>query len=338
MGRAMMGPQVGVMTPEQAKGFSTNKMYKSPELQNAIDQALSTGQNVQYTPTVTSEGLGTLGFQAPEPYVPESAKAAGALYEAGVAPSVIEAAMQNQISDTADYSNIPNRMYSEGDTALSGPNFIEAPTIFDRNYIPPLPDPSREKVSPSMSIPQATTYNLPGTSGSSIPIPTAAEPAPFDPVAYRNQFKPDSGGLASVAQPTPIEPVNLPDAAPTIPQPQTQQMPSFFQQPMPMMPSFFQQPMPRMPQPFNPMGYGPMGMGMGMNRFMNPYGGLGGISYRFQNPNVNPNISAPLPFYATGSLPLYGQGSQFRAGQYQAPEPKINQMAAGMLGSFMPYF
>jgi len=79
-------------------------------------------------------------------------------------------------------------------------------------------------------------------------------------------------------------------------------------------------------------------MGMGMNRFMNPYGGLGGISYRFQNPNVNPNISAPLPFYATGSLPLYGQGSQFTAGQYQAPEPKINQMAAGMLGSFMPYY
>ena len=301
----MMGPQVGVMTPEQAKGFSTNKMYKSPELQNAIDQALSTGQNVQYTPTVTSEGLGTLGFQAPEPYVPESAKAAGALSEAGLAPPVI--------SDTADYSKIDYRT-------------------------PMLSDLNREKVSPSISIPQATTYNLPGTIGSSIPIPTAAEPAPFDPVAYRNQFKPNSGGLASVAQPTPIEPVNLPDAAPTIPQPQTQQMPSFFQQPMPMMPSFFQQPMPRMPQPFNPMGYGPMGMGMGMNRFMNPYGGLGGISYRFQNPNVNPNISAPLPFYATGSLPLYGQGSQFTAGQYQAPEPKINQMAAGMYGSFMPYF
>ena len=53
----------------------------------------------------------TGGFQAPEPYVPESAKAAGALYEAGLAPPVIEAAMQSQISHPA-----------------SGPNFNEAPT------------------------------------------------------------------------------------------------------------------------------------------------------------------------------------------------------------------
>ena len=240
--------------------------------------------------------LATGGFQAPEPYVPESAKAAGALYEAGVAPSVIEAAMQNQISHPA-----------------SGPNFNEA--IGGASLGP---------------LPQATTIPIPPIrrGGALGPISTAAEPAPFDPVAYRNQFKPGGSGLASVAQPTPIEPVNLTGAVPTIPQPQTQQMPSFFQQPMPMM-----------PQPFNPMGYGPMGMGMGMNRFMNPYGGLGGISYRFQNPNVNPNISAPLPFYATGSLPLYGQGSQFTAGQYQAPEPKTTAaMTAGMLGSFMPYY
>jgi len=156
------------------------------------------------------------GFQAPEPYVPESAKAAGALYEAGISPSDINALQQ-------------------------------------------------------------------------------AAPAPFDPVAYRNQFKPDSGGLASVAQPTPIEPVNLTGAVPTVVPPQTQQIPSFYQQPMGMM-----------PQPFNPMGYGPMGMGMGMNRFMNPYGGgLGGMAYNFMN----------------RPMPLYGQGGQFTAGEYKAPEP-----------------
>lgn len=143
------------------------------------------------------------GFQAPEPYVPESAKAAGALYEAGISPSDINALQQ-------------------------------------------------------------------------------VAPAPFDPVAYRNQFKPDSGGLASVAQPTP-----------TVVPPQTQQMPNFYQQPMGMM-----------PQPFNPMGYGPMGMGM--NRFMNPYGGgLGGIAYNFMN----------------RPMPLYGQGGQFIAGEYKAPKP-----------------
>ena len=180
------------------------------------------------------------GFQAPEPYVPESAKAAGALYEAGISPSDIEAVMQSQISNTEDFSN--RRIFNEDDIALFGP------------------------------LPQETTG----------PIPTAAEPAPFDPVAYRNQFKPDSGGLASVAQPTP-----------TVVPPQTQQMPNFYQQPMGMM-----------PQSFNPMGYGPMGMGM--NRFMNPYGGgLGGIAYNFMN----------------RPMPLYGQGGQFIAGEYKAPKP-----------------
>lgn len=192
----------------------------------------------------------TGGFQAPEPYVPESAKAAGALYEAGVAPSVIN--------------------------ALSAMN----------------------------------------------------EPAPFDPVAYRNQFKPDSGGLASVAQPTPppqeitlfnessVQPKGYETGGPTVeflpqrggPASRGQQMPSFYQQPMPMM-----------PQPFNPMGYGPMGMGMGMNRFMNPYGGgLGGMAYNFMN----------------RPMPLYGQGGQFTAGQYQAPEPNTD----GRAGLFMPYY
>lgn len=155
-------------------------------------------------------GMGMIGppagFQAPEPYVPESAKAAGALYEAGV---------------------------------------------------------------------------------------------DFDPVAYRNQFKPDSGGLASVAQPTPPpqEITNTVEFLPLRggPASRGQQMPSFYQQPMGMM-----------PQPFNPMGYGPMGMGMGMNRFMNPYGGgLGGMAYNFMN----------------RPMPLYGQGGQFTAGEYKAPEP-----------------
>ena len=192
----------------------------------------------------------TGGFQAPEPYVPESAKAAGALYEAGVAPSVIN--------------------------ALSAMN----------------------------------------------------EPAPFDPVAYRNQFKPDSGGLASVAQPTPppqeitlfnessVQPKGYETGGPTVeflpqrggPASRGQQMPSFYQQPMGMI-----------PQPFNPMGYGPMGMGMGMNRFMNPYGGgLGGMAYNFMN----------------RPMPLYGQGGQFTAGQYQAPEPNTD----GRAGLFMPYY
>ena len=190
----------------------------------------------------------TGGFQAPEPYVPESAKAAGALYEAGVAPSVIN--------------------------ALSAMN----------------------------------------------------EPAPFDPVAYRNQFKPDSGGLASVAQPTPppqeitlfnessVQPKGYETGGPTVeflpqrggPASRGQQMPSFYQQPMGMI-----------PQPFNPMGYGPMGMGM--NRFMNPYGGgLGGMAYNFMN----------------RPMPLYGQGGQFTAGQYQAPEPNTD----GRAGLFMPYY
>lgn len=287
----------------------------------------------------------TGGFQAPEPYVPESAKAAGALYEAGLAPPVIEAAMQSQISHPA-----------------SGPNFNEAPTStpdFSKyeagfreyqkqnpvtgtggkamqilpgglrlnntgeskqfsDYMKSIGDNSygqymSNSLAPSIGpLPQATTYNLPGTIGSSIPIPTAAEPAPFDPVAYRNQFKPDSGGLASVAQPTPppqeitlfnessVQPKGYETGGPTVeflpqrggPASRGQQMPSFYQQPMPMM-----------PQPFNPMGYGPMGMGM--NRFMNPYGGLGGMAYNFMN----------------RPMPLYGQGGQFTAGQYQAPEP-----------------
>lgn len=201
----------------------------------------------------------TPGFQAPEPYVPESAKAAGALYEAGIAPSVVNA--------------------------------------------------------------------------------VSSEPAPFDPVAYRNQFKPggDDSGLASIAQPaslpqkitnfdeSSVKPKGYETGGPTVefipqrggPASRGQQMPSFYQQPM-------------MPQSFNPMGYGPMGM------FMNPYGGgLGGMAYSFQNPNINPNISAPLPFYATGSLPLYGQGGQFQAGQYQAPEPK--QMTRAIGSFIMPY-
>ena len=249
----------------------------------------------------------TGGFQAPEPYVPESAKAAGALYETGVAPSVIEAAISHPASTynnpplathTADYSNFNEAI---GGASL-GP------------------------------LPQATTIPIP-KGGFSYPSPTAAEPAPFDPVAYRNQFKPDSGGLASVAQPAPIELVNLTGAVPTIPQPKGYETGGPTVEFLPQrggpasrgqqMPSFFQQPMPMMPQPFNPMGYGPMGMGMGMNRFMNPYGGLGGISYNFMN----------------RPMPLYGQGGQFTAGQYQAPEPKTTAaMTAGMLGSFMPYY
>lgn len=151
------------------------------------------------------------GFQAPEPYVPESAKAAGALYEAGV---------------------------------------------------------------------------------------------DFDPVAYRNQFKSGDTGLASVAQP--IEPVNLkqPTSQETVSTFRTQRGGSFSPRQQEIinkqrMPSFYQQPMGMMAQPFNPMGYGPMGM------FMNPYGGLGGMSYNFMN----------------RPMPLYGQGGQFTAGQYQAPKP-----------------
>ena len=191
----------------------------------------------------------TGGFQAPEPYVPESAKAAGALYEAGV---------------------------------------------------------------------------------------------DFDPVAYRNQFKPDSGGLASVAQPTPIEPVNLTGAGSSV-QPKgyetggptveflpqrggpasrgqhTDRVVSLQQDNTKQMPSFYQQPMGMMPQSFNPMGYGPMGMGMGMNRFMNPYGGgLGGMAYNFMN----------------RPMPLYGQGGQFTAGQYQAPKPTTSTQPSF---GFSPY-
>ena len=180
------------------------------------------------------------GFQAPEPYVPESAKAAGALYEAGLAPSVINALQQ-------------------------------------------------------------------------------AAPAPFDPVAYRNQFKPDSGGLAGIPAITEeqknehlkkiaeslgvppisgVQPKGYETGGPTVEFLPARGKGEF--SPRQQMPSFYQQPMGMMAQPFNPMGYGPMGM------FMNPYGGgLGGMAYNFMN----------------RPMPLYGQGGQFTAGQYQAPKP-----------------
>lgn len=214
----------------------------------------------------------TGGFQAPEPYVPESAKAAGALYEAGISPSDINALQQAT-------------MTPEQAMQMSITKDVKPPAV-------------QNAINQAIQTGQSVSYNRPkitATTGFGAPTPApapvaaTAKPAPFDPVAYRNQFKPNSGGLASVAQPTPIEPVNLTGAVPTIPQPQTQQMPSFYQQTMPMM-----------AQPFNPMGYGPMG------RFMNPYGGgLGGMAYNFMN----------------RPMPLYGQGGQFTAGQYQAPEP-----------------
>jgi len=222
-----MGASTNVMTPEQAKQMSMTKNVKPPALQNAIDQAISTGQNVQYTPDFSSTGgLSTSFSKAPEPYVPESAKAAGALYEAGVAPSIIRT-MTNESSS-------------------------------------------------------------------------------FDPVAYRNQFKSDSSGLASVAQPTPP-----PQEAATFNPSRGKGEFSPRQQ----MPSFYQQPMGMMAQPFNPMGYGPMGM------FMNPYGGLGGISYNFMN----------------RQMPNFSMGTPFTAGQYQAPEPIKNPMvnaASSFFGGF----
>lgn len=198
------------------------------------------------------------GFQAPEPYVPESAKAAGVLYEAGLTPSVINALQQ-------------------------------------------------------------------------------AAPAPFDPVAYRNQFKsPSSGGLASVAQPAPMEPVNFTEAVPTVVQPKGYEtggptvefLPARGKgefSPRQQMPSFYQQPMGMMAQPFNPMGYGPANM-------FNPYGGLGGISYSFQNPGM-----PRLPFYATGGLPLFSQGQSFRGvpSDFFAPPP--TPTAPTGYSSFMPY-
>ena len=176
----------------------------------------------------------TSGFQAPEPYVPESAKHAGALYEAGVAPSIIR-----------------------------------------------------------------TMTN---------------ESAPFDPVAYRNQFKSpnDDSGLASVAQP--IEPVSA--KQPTSQGPVSTFIPQRGKgefSPRQQMPSFYQQPMGMMAQPFNPMGYGPMGM------FMNPYGGLGGMAYNFMN----------------SYMPLYSQGGQFQAGEYTKPE--TTESTQGTF-SGMPYF
>jgi len=112
----------------------------------------------------------------------------------------------------------------------------------------------------------------------------------FDPVAYRNQFKPGGSGLAGIAETSGASTkATVENVQPT------QQTPSFYQQPM----------MPYgMMGGFNPMGYGPMGMGM--NRFMNPYGGgLGGMAYNFMN----------------RPMPLYGQGGQFTAGEYKAPEP-----------------
>lgn len=166
------------------------------------------------------------GFQAPEPYVPESAKAAGALYEAGVAPSII-----------------------------------------------------------------GTMTN---------------ESAPFDPVAYRNQFKQDGSGLAGIAETEPLQAAVHPGQKDLINNASSggQQMPNFYQQPMGMM------------MPFGMGGFNPMSM------FMNPYGGgLGGMAYNFMN----------IP------MPLYGQGSQFTAGQYQAPEPIKNPMvnaANSFIGGF----
>ena len=153
---------------------------------------------------------------------------------------------------------------------------------------------------------------LPQTpSGFQAPEPYVPESAPFDPVAYRNQFKSpnDDSGLASIAQP--IEPVSAK-------QPTSQGPVSTFipqrggarQQ----MPSFYQQPMGMMAQPFNPMRYGPMSM------FMNPYGGgLGGMAYNFMN----------------SYMPLYSQGGQFQAGEYTKPE--TTESTQGTF-SGMPYF
>ena len=141
-------------------------------------------------------------------------------------------------------------------------------------------------------------------------------PEPFDPVAYRNQFKStnDDSGLASVAQP--IKPVNVKE--PINQGPVVEFLPSRGKgefSPRQQMPSFYQQPMGMMAQPFNPMGYGPMGM------FMNPYGGLGGISYNFMN----------------RQMPNFSMGTPFTAGQYQAPEPIKNPMvnaASSFFGGF----
>lgn len=128
----------------------------------------------------------------------------------------------------------------------------------------------------------------------------------FDPVAYRNQFKPGGTGLASVAQPAPFEATMLDESSPAYVKPGTlqpavhpgqkdlmnnassggQQTPSFYRQPM--------------------MPYGMMGGFNPMSMFMNPYGGgLGGMAYNFMN----------------SPMPLYGQGGQFQAGEYKAPEP-----------------
>ncbi len=136
----------------------------------------------------------------------------------------------------------------------------------------------------------------------------------FDPVAYRNQFKPDGSGLAGIADDS-VKPKGFEEGTGTL-QPAVhpgqkdlmntgtlqpavhpgqkdlmntgggQQMPNFYQQPMGMM-------------PFGMGGFNPMGM------FMNPYGGLGGMAYNFMN----------------SYMPLYSQGGQFQAGEYTKPEP-----------------
>jgi len=126
----------------------------------------------------------------------------------------------------------------------------------------------------------------------------------FDPVAYRNQFKSYGTGLAGIPDITeeqkneqlkkvgeslgvsPIQAAVHPGQKDLINTGDGQQMPNFYQQPMGMM-------------PFGMGGFNPMSM------FMNPYGGLGGMSYNFMN----------------SPMPLYGQGSQFQAGEYKAPEP-----------------
>ena len=120
----------------------------------------------------------------------------------------------------------------------------------------------------------------------------------FDPVAYRNQFKPGGSGLAGIAD-TSVKPKGFEEGTGTL-QPDVhpgqkdlmstgdgQQMPNFYQQPMGMM-------------PFGMGGFNPMSM------FMNPYGGgLGGMAYNFMN----------------SYMPLYSQGGQFQAGEYTKPEP-----------------
>ncbi len=119
----------------------------------------------------------------------------------------------------------------------------------------------------------------------------------FDPVAYRNQFKSDNSGLAGIPAITEEQKnENLKKIAESLGVPPIQGVVST-NQPAQQMPSFYQQPM----MPYGMMGgFNPMGM------FMNPYGGgLGGMAYNFMN----------------SPMPLYGEGGQFKAGEYKAPEP-----------------